>query len=51
MPNAWTLIASAEFLQDPDALAGTRPGQPCRMYNGSDLVITGWIDRRSVFRR
>jgi len=47
MPNTWSLTASAEFLQGP-ALAGTRPGQPCLIYIGSDLVITGKIDRRSI---
>ena len=40
MPNNWSLTASAEFLQGA-ALAGTRPGQPCLIYIGSDLVITG----------
>lgn len=48
MPNSWSLSASAEFLQSPAALAGTRPGQKCLIYIGSDLVITGWIDRRSI---
>ncbi len=48
MPNSWSLTASAEFLQDANALAGTRPGQKCLIYIGSDLVITGWIDRRSI---
>lgn len=47
MPNNWSLTASAEFLQGP-ALAGTRPGQSCLIYIGSDLVITGKIDRRSI---
>ena len=47
MPNNWSLTASAEFLQGA-ALAGTRPGQSCLIYIGSDLVITGWIDRRSI---
>ena len=47
MPNHWALTASAEFLQGA-ALAGTRPGQSCLIYIGSDLVITGWIDRRSI---
>jgi prophage tail gpP-like protein len=47
VPNAWALTASAKFLQGP-ALAVTRPGQPCLIYIGSDLVITGWIDRRSI---
>ena len=47
MPNDWSVSASAEFL-DGDALAGTRPGQACLIYIGGDLVITGWIDRRSI---
>jgi prophage tail gpP-like protein len=47
MPNTWSVTASTEFLQGP-ALAGTRPGQSCLIYIGSDLVITGWIDRRSI---
>ena len=47
MPNTWSLTASAEFLQGA-ALAGTRPGQSCLIYIGSDLVITGKIDRRSI---
>ena len=47
MPNHWAVSASAEFL-DGDALAGTRPGQACLIYIGLDLVITGWIDRRSI---
>jgi hypothetical protein len=47
MPNNWSLTASAEFLQGA-ALAGTRPGQPCLITIGSDLVITGKIDRRSI---
>jgi prophage tail gpP-like protein len=47
IPNSWALTASAEFLQGA-ALAGTRPGQSCLIYIGSDLVITGWIDRRSI---
>lgn len=48
MPSAWALTASAEFLQEPNALAGTRPGQPCQISIGSDLVVTNWIDRRSI---
>ena len=47
MPNNWSLTASAEFLKGA-ALAGTRPGQPCLIYIGSDLVITGKIDRRYI---
>lgn len=47
MPNAWAVTASTEFMQGP-ALAGTRPGQACSIYIGSDLVITGWIDRRTI---
>jgi prophage tail gpP-like protein len=47
MPNSFELTASAQFLQG-DALAATRPGQPCRIFIGSDLVITGWIDRRAI---
>ena len=47
MPRSFTLSASTEFLQGP-ALAGTRSGQSCKIYIGSDLVITGWIDRRSI---
>jgi len=47
MPNSWSVSASAEFLQG-DGLAGTRPGQPCLIHIGADLVITGWIDRRSI---
>jgi prophage tail gpP-like protein len=47
IPNSWALTASAEFLQGA-ALAGTRPGQSCLIYIGSDLVITGWIDRRTI---
>jgi prophage tail gpP-like protein len=48
MPNSWSLSASAEFIQSPAALGGTRPGRQCLIYIGSDLVITGWIDRRSI---
>jgi prophage tail gpP-like protein len=48
MPNSWALTASAQFLGDDKALAGTKPGQACLIYIGSDLVITGWIDRRSI---
>jgi prophage tail gpP-like protein len=47
MPNSWSVTASAEFLQGA-ALAGTAPGQSCKIRIGSDLVITGWIDRRSI---
>lgn len=47
MPNTWSVSASAEFL-DNDALAATRPGQECLIYIGDDLVITGWIDRRTI---
>ncbi len=47
MPNYWSLTASAEFRQGA-ALAGTRPGQSCLITIGSDLVITGKIDRRSI---
>ncbi len=47
MPNTWSVTACTEFLQGA-ALAGTRPGQSCLIYIGSDLVITGWIDRRSI---
>ena len=47
MPNNWAVTASAQFLQG-DALAATRPGQSCLIYIGSDLVITGWIDRRAI---
>ena len=49
MPNTWSVTASTEFLQG-SALAGTRPGQSCLIYIGSDLVITSWIDRRSILR-
>jgi prophage tail gpP-like protein len=48
MPNTWSVTVSAEFLQSPAQMAGTRPGQSCLIYIGSDLVITGWIDRRSI---
>lgn len=47
MPNAWQVTASTEFMQGA-ALAGTRPGQACTILIGSDTVITGWIDRRSI---
>ena len=47
MPNSFQLTASTEYMQGP-ALAGTRPGQACQIRIGSDLVITGWIDRRAV---
>jgi prophage tail gpP-like protein len=47
MPNTWSVTASAEFMQG-EALAGTRPGQSCKIFIGSDLVVTGWIDRRTV---
>ncbi len=47
MPNSFSLSASTEFLQGP-ALAGTQPGQACKIYIGSDLVISGRIDRRSI---
>ena len=47
MPNSWSLTASAEFM-DGATLTATRPGQACLIYIGSDLVITGWIDRRSI---
>ncbi len=45
MPNTWSLTASTEFPQGA-AFAGTRPGQSCLIHFGSDLVITGKIDRR-----
>ncbi len=48
MPNSFVLTASTEFMQDPAALEGTRPGQACKIKIGNDLVITGWIDRRSI---
>jgi len=48
MPNSWQVTASTEFMQSREAMAGTRPGQACSIYIGSDLVITGWIDRRSI---
>jgi prophage tail gpP-like protein len=48
MPNSFVLTASTEYMQDSAALAGTRPGQACQIKIGSDLVITGWIDRRSI---
>jgi prophage tail gpP-like protein len=47
MPNTFAVTASAEFLQGA-ALDGTRPGQSCKILIGRDLVITGWIDRRSI---
>ena len=48
MPNSFAVTASAEFLQSAAALAGTTPGQPCSIYIGNDLVITGRIDRRTI---
>ncbi len=48
MPNSFSLTASAEFLQGPEQMAGTLPGQACLIYIGLDLMITGWIDRRSI---
>jgi len=47
MPNSWAVAASTEFFQGP-ALTQTRPGQACNIYVGNDLVITGWIDRRTI---
>jgi len=47
MPNSFALTASTEFMQGP-AIAGTRPGQACSIYVGQNLVITGWIDRRTI---
>ena len=47
IPNAFSLTASSEYLQG-EALTGTRPEQECEIYIGNDIVITGWIDRRSI---
>ena len=47
IPNSWTVTASTQFMQGP-ALAGTRPGQACKILIGDDVVITGWIDRRFI---
>jgi prophage tail gpP-like protein len=47
MPNSFAVSASGQFLQGAD-IAASRPGQKCLIYIGSDLVITGWIDRRSI---
>ena len=47
IPNSFQLTAASEALQY-SALAGTRAGQSCKIYIGSDLVITGWIDRRGI---
>ena len=47
MPNSFALSASTEFMQGP-AIAGTRPGQPCQIFIDQNLVITGWIDRRTI---
>lgn len=47
LPNSFSVTASAEFMQGP-ALAQTRPGQPCNIYIGNNLVITGWLDRRTI---
>ena len=48
IPNSFQLTASTEFLQDRAALENTRAGQACQIRIGSDLVITGCIDRRSI---
>jgi prophage tail gpP-like protein len=48
MPNSFTVSAAPDLLRDVTTLAGTRPGQPCTILIGSDLVITGWIDRRTI---
>ncbi len=47
MPNSFSLTASTEFLQGT-GLEATRPDQACTITIGSDLVVTGWIDRRSI---
>lgn len=47
MPNAWTVTASTEFMQGA-ALSQIIPGKTCQVFIGSDLVITGRIDRRRI---
>ncbi len=47
IPPSWTVTASTQFLEG-EGLAATRPGQACNIYLGADLVITGWIDRRTI---
>lgn len=47
IPNAFQVTASPEFLSGPGR-ALTQPGQPCKVLIGNDLVITGWIDRRTI---
>jgi prophage tail gpP-like protein len=47
IPNSWAVTASTQFMQG-EALAATRAGQACNIYIGADLVITGWIDRRTI---
>jgi prophage tail gpP-like protein len=38
MPNSFSVTASTQFMQG-GGLALTRPGQPCTVYIGSDLVM------------
>ena len=47
IPNNFSLSASTEFLQGA-ALKGTQPGLACQIYIGTDLVINGKIDRRTI---
>ena len=47
IPNSWALSASAQFLQGA-MIDIAKPGQPCSIYIGQDLVITGKIDRRQI---
>lgn len=47
IPNAFQVTASPEFLDGPGR-ALTQPGQACNVLIGNDLVITGWIDRRTI---
>jgi len=47
MPNSFSVTGAASFLNGSGA-ADTTPGQACNVYLGTDLVITGWIDRRRI---
>ncbi len=50
-PNAFQFTCADQFPYDAAraiVLPGGQAGEPCRVYIGSDLVITGYVDRYAV---
>lgn len=49
-PNSFVLTLADQFPGDPTQAPffPTGPGEPCQVYIGSDLVVTGFVDRYSI---